>query len=126
VGLQIVSINHSDINGVGLLDVGPLLGKLGVDNDVGVFVEAPAVEVTITVAVDCTGVTVVVMEVVWRGRFARRPRWGLGTDWLSACSANNTRKLRQAVRERRDCIFTAERIRTSGPPLHVQEARQRT
>ena len=111
MGLQIVSINHSDINGVGLLDVGPLLGKLGVDNDVGVFVEAPAVEVTITVAVDCTGVTVVVMEVVWRGRFARRPRWGPGTDWLRPCSANSTRKWRQAVREQSDCIFADERVR---------------
>lgn len=117
MGLEIVSINHSDINGVGLLDVGPLLGKLGVDNDVGVFVEAPSVEVTTTVAVDCTAVTVVVMEAVWRGRFARRPRWGLGIDWLRACSANSTRKWRQAVRGRRDCIFAAERIRMSGPPL---------
>jgi hypothetical protein len=77
---------------VGLLDVGPLLGKLGVDNDVGAFVEVPSVEVTITVAVGCTAVAVVVMEVVWRGRFARRPRWGLGLDWLRACPANNTRK----------------------------------
>jgi hypothetical protein len=117
LGLEIVSINHLGINGVGLLDVGPLLGKLGVDNDVGVFVEVPSVEVTISVAVDCTAVTVAVMEAVWRGRFVRRPRWGLGIDWLSACSANNTRRGRQAVRERRDCIFAAERIRMSGPPL---------
>jgi hypothetical protein len=96
--------------------MGPLLEGLGVDNDVGAFVEA----VTITVAVGCTAVTtVVVMEAAWRGRFARRSRWGLGTDWLRPCSANNTRNWRQAVRELRGCIFAAERIRIlmSGPPL---------
>jgi hypothetical protein len=37
--------------------MGPLLEGLGVDNDVGVFVEA----VTITVAVGCTAVTTVVV-----------------------------------------------------------------
>jgi hypothetical protein len=88
------------------------LGIVGIIDGVGVFVEVPAVAVTNTVAVDCTGVTtVVVMEVIWRGRFARRPRWGSGTDWLRPCSANNTRKWRQAVRERRDCIFVDEKIR---------------
>jgi hypothetical protein len=102
---------------VDLLDVVPVVGKLGVDNEVGIFVEVPSIEVTITVAVGCTAMTVVVMEVVWRGRFARKPRSVLGTDWLRACSANNTRKWRQAVRKRRDCIFAAERIRMSGPPL---------
>jgi hypothetical protein len=75
--------------------MGPLPLGLAVDNDVGVFVEVPAGAVTNTVAVGCTDVTtVVVMEVIWRGRFARRPRWGPGTDWLRPCSANNTRKWR--------------------------------